>query len=77
MLEVDDCVLWVKDEAATCFEAGVEVATCSEAGDEAMVCFGGGIEDGRWQQRSSVSLFLIYETCPHNACLPSTCVHIV
>jgi hypothetical protein len=46
MLEVDGGVLWVRDKAAACSEAGVEAVACSEVGDEASACSGAGIEDG-------------------------------
>jgi hypothetical protein len=53
VLEVNDGVLQVGNEAAACFEAGIEAAACSETRDEAVACSRAGIEDGiRWRRGS-------------------------
>jgi hypothetical protein len=54
MLEVDDGVLRVKDEAAVRSEAGVEAAVQFEPRDEATACSGAEIEDGKRRQRNGV-----------------------
>jgi hypothetical protein len=54
VLEADDGLLWVRDEAAACSEVRVEEVVCSDAEEEVAACSRAKIEDGRWQRHDSV-----------------------